>query len=558
MEMTLESIKTEAINQQVAIYCRLSKEDDNKGDEDSKSIKTQKAMLTDYVKQHGWSIFRIYSDDGFSGLHAENRPAFQEMVRDIKKGLIDIVITKDLSRLGRNYTDSGVFTEEFLPKYGVRYISVNDGIDTMEEYNAILPFMNVMNEFYSRDVSKKISSGYRTRAKQGKFTGTIAPIGYIKNPEDPHVLIPDPETDWIVRKIFDWAASGLGARAIQGRLRKEKIPCPSWWNRQRGTRNVVTVWEKEYPEEGRFIWDITTIQAILRNPVYLGHMASQKANYKFKIGYISEKARDEWIWVMDTHEPIIDKEVYEQAQQRDKIRKRRCKTGFDNIFVGLLKCPDCDRAMHLGINHTKNQERFYTCGTYNRFGKTFCSQHKIMYTALYEVVLRDIRYHAESVFQDEEAVIKALTDNSEIEKNEEIERHKSEAKELERRYNELQNMVTKLYEDFMKGKIKENNFDTLLDRAQKEQEDIEKRLNTIKICCSGEENTREDDVHMWMDLIKKYRGIEELDREILNELIETIYIYEKEVDESGSLTQQIDIHYNFIGNSDNLIFGYDC
>ena len=219
---------------------------------------------------------------------------------DAEERKFDIVITKDLSRLGRNYIETGTYIEDFFPRLGIRYIALNDGVDTLHDNNEIVPFKNVLNEFYSRDVSKKVKSGYLTRAKQGKFTGCLAPFGYMKDEDDPHVLVPDPDTAWIIEKIFELAAQGYGVQAIRTKFIKERIETPTWWNRQKGLRNCVTKWEKKRPEDGRFIWDESTIKEIIESPVYIGHMASHKVKYKFKIGLIGDRPRDEWIVVKDT------------------------------------------------------------------------------------------------------------------------------------------------------------------------------------------------------------------------------------------------------------------
>ena len=277
----------------VAIYCRLSKDDEQKGE--SVSIQNQKDMIEYYVLNKGWSIYEIYIDDGYSGLNID-RPAFKKMIKDIEDEKIDIVITKDLSRLGRNYLQTGYYTETFFPKNGVRYIAINDGVDTVNDNNEIVPFKNVLNEFYSRDVSKKMKSAYIARARQGKFTGCLAPFGYIKNPENTHVLLVDNETEWIIRKIFNLAMSGYGVQAIRRRLQDEKIPAPTWWNRKKGLRNKYTKFEKNI-DGGEYIWDCTTIKEIIENPVYIGNIASQKSNYKFKVGWIGDKPQEEWIFL---------------------------------------------------------------------------------------------------------------------------------------------------------------------------------------------------------------------------------------------------------------------
>lgn len=330
-----------------AIYCRLSKDDEQKGE--SASIQNQKELLENYVKSRGWSIYDVYIDDGYTGLNT-NRPSFQRLIRDIENKKVDIVITKDLSRLGRNYLQTGYYTENFFPKNNVRYIALNDGVDTFQENNEIVPFKNVLNEFYSRDVSKKMKSAYMTRARQGKFIGCLAPIGYRKDNEDPHKLVIDDETSWIVEKIFELAFSGYGVQAIRRRLFEEKIPTPTWWNRKKGLRNKKTKLEMTV-DGGEYWWDCTTLKEIIENPVYIGHIASQKVNYKFKVGWLSDKPKEEWIIVENTHEPIISEDIYNIANEksREVDNEEEQKFIMDKIYEDQIRVEDL----------TKKIERLY-------------------------------------------------------------------------------------------------------------------------------------------------------------------------------------------------------
>ena len=233
----------------VAIYCRLSKDDNLDGE--SASIHNQRDMLETWCQEHGYTVAGVYADDGYSGLYMD-RPDFQRMLADCKQGKIDIVVTKDMSRLTRNSTHSGQLRDEFFPKHHIRYIGVTDGVDTGKD-DDLIAFRSVFNEIYSKDIGKKVHSSYVIKAKKGKFTGCIAPFGYMKSPEDKNFLIPDKDTAWIVQKIFGWAAEGHGTNWIRRRLEDEKIPAPCWWNRKKGLRNHVTKWEKEYGEKGIYM-----------------------------------------------------------------------------------------------------------------------------------------------------------------------------------------------------------------------------------------------------------------------------------------------------------------
>lgn len=535
----------------VAIYCRLSKDDEFKKGE-SASIQNQRDMLIDYCKQRNWTIADIYVDDGYTGLNID-RPDFQRMLVDIKAKKIDTVITKDLSRLGRNYLQTGEFTEEFFPKNGVRYIAVNDGVDTNQDNNEIVPFKNVLNEFYSRDVSKKMKSAYYTRAKQGKFTGCLAPFGYKKDENNPHLLVIDEETSWIVEKIFDYAARGYGVQYIRTLLREEKIPTPTWWNRKKGLRNAVTKWEKTM-EGGEYVWDCTTLTEMIQNPVYLGHIASQKANHKFKIGWISDKPQEEWLVVEDMHEALIDEDTFEIANEKLKSRKRPFKTGELSLFAGLIKCPDCGKSLNLARNNSKKKEKLFTCNTYRRCGKDFCSQHRIMYDEVYRVVLEDIRSNAKLALKDEKEVLKILELNQEEELDSQVVLAGQMIEEDSLRYKELETKVERLYDDWIDKRINETNFNRLMEKTQKEQDIL---LERIKVNEEKIKNSESKDINIskWIESIKKYQNIKKLDRHILNELIDKIFVYEKEIID-GEVVQTVEIFYNFLLNTKELNIKY--
>ena len=233
-----------------AIYCRLSKEDELSGE--SASVENQKGMLADYCQSNGWEVIATFADDGYTGLN-QDRPGFQKLMKACDEGLVNMVVVKDLSRLGRNHVETSRLVEEYFPRKGIRFVAMNDSVDTLYGENEITPFKNILNEMYSRDISKKVHSTYKHKAKQGKFTGCLAPIGYMKDPDDKNHLIIDPDTAPIVKMIFEYAANGRGPQYIRTQLEKQKIPNPTWWNRQKGLRDTFTKWELKDPENGRFM-----------------------------------------------------------------------------------------------------------------------------------------------------------------------------------------------------------------------------------------------------------------------------------------------------------------
>ena len=281
-----------------ALYCRLSKDDMAQGD--SESIKTQKAMLTQYAREHNFLVVEVYVDDGWSGLNFD-RPDFNRMLDDIEAGKIDVVITKDLSRLGRDHLKVGHFTEIYFPMKNVRYIAVNDCVDTANKNNDIAALKNVMNEFYSRDNSRKIRSSIRARAKAGLYRSSFNPIGYRKAPDNHNKLIVDEETAWIVKRIFEYANAGMGPNKIATLFRQEQVPCPSWWLHQRGEKQYQKRFEKP---ANKYEWSHTVIRNIISNPLYLGHTVMCKTEIVFKVGKFKKVPEAEQIRVENTHEPL--------------------------------------------------------------------------------------------------------------------------------------------------------------------------------------------------------------------------------------------------------------
>ena len=526
-----------------AIYCRLSKDDDLEGE--SASIGNQRDLLFRYCDEQGFRVCGVYQDDGFSGLSME-RPDLKKLLEDAKKGNFDVILTKDLSRLSRNYLHTGHLIEEYFPRCNVRYIAINDAIDSNTD-NDIAPFRYVLGELYSKDVSKKVHSAYLTKAKSGKFTGCLAPFGYKKSPTDKNQLIIDEETAWIIKKIYEYARNGHGPNYIRRKLEDEEIPCPAWWNRQKGLRNKYTKFEREDPERGRFIWDFTTIKEILENPVYIGSISSQKSQYKFKTGWLRDKKPEEWIIVPDCHEPIIDKAIFDIVREKVKHRKRPDAFGNYSIFAGLLKCGQCGKAMNIRKANQKGEVRIYTCSKYNKYGVAHCSQHRMRYETLYNIVLDQIRSYAKQALADEDDVISKLQENCNAEQENERDIIMRSIAEDTERINAIERIISRLYEDMVTEKISEDNFNALLSKSQSEQSTLKNRvaLNTERI---NEKRQEIEDNSHWISLIKEYSDIEELDALTLNRLIKKIVIHE-DIDEE-IIRQTVEIHFNFKDNAD--------
>lgn len=522
------------------VYCRLSKDDEQQGE--SNSITNQRELLTAVCKEQGWTIAKVYQDDGYTGLNME-RPGLQQLLEDVRNGRINLVITKDLSRLGRNYLETGQLIENFFPKNRTRYIAFNDNIDTSTDANDILPFKNVLNEMYSKDISKKVHASYLVSANKGFYTGVVPPFGYLKDPEQKGHLIIDEETAPYVREIFRMAAEGRGPNYISRWLGENKIPCPCWWNRQRGFRKTLTKWEIKDPENGRFAWDFSIVKDMIMNPVYIGAIASQKRHYKFKVGNLGDKKPNEWIVIENCHEPIVDRSTFEIANEKLQYRQRPRKTGDFTLFAGIIRCGDCGGSMCYRGTAPHSPVATYACKTYTSRGKGFCTQHRVPYDLLEEKVLNTIRTCAKSVAIDPDDVEAKLEKAKHSQEDSQHDTLLAAIARDEDRMLALGKMVAKLYEDRMMGTLSEDNFQMLMKNTQDEQQELEKRLTDEKKQLAGT-TVQGYDSKQWIDLISQYTDIEKLDSETLNRLVRQIVVHE-DIDEDYVRHIRLEIHFNF-------------
>ena len=544
----MAGIKEEKKIYLVGIYCRLSKDDGT--DNESASIATQKSILTDYVKKQGWHLAKTYVDDGYSGTNFQ-RPSFQNMIKDIENGLINCVITKDLSRLGRNYLDCGLYLEVFFPENNVRYIAVNDGVDTLNKSAMdITPFRNILNEMYSADVSVKIKSAYRARFQQGKFMGTYAPYGYIKDPADHNHLLIDDKVAHVVREIFDLALAGNGIAKIRKHINKQHVLRPAAYAAEQGAAGYERYFEDN--EENRYIWSENSVRGILRSPIYAGNLAGYKriaANMKSKKR--PSKLPEEWEVIPDTHEGIVTQEEFDIVQQLMTSRRREKNKGdFENIFAGVIKCADCGYALRaMSANRRKRPDIIdciqYTCNNYGRYGNVMCTAHAIEARDLFNAVLADINRFADMAVNDERAVRaieKRLTETDQS-KAKALEK---EQKKLNKRLAELDRLFSSLYEDKVMERITERNFEMMSGKYQKEQLEIETRLKEVMETLN-ESYEKSQGIRDFLSLIRNYQGLKELDATVVNALIDKILVSEREKSTDGTVKQEIKIYYKFIG-----------
>lgn len=514
-----------------AIYCRLSKDDDLRAGESS-SISTQKLMLEKYVKEHNWLIADCYIDDGWSGTNY-NRPDFQRMIEDIEQGKINKVVVKDLSRLGRNYIMTGQYTEIFFPDRNVRFIAVDDGVDTMNSNNDIVPFKNILNEMYAKDISKKVRSAVRAKKQKGEFLSNYAPLGDQKAPYDKNSLIVEESGAKIVRRIFELARLGTGSKNIAKTLNTEGVPTPL------EHRNLLL--GKQIIDKKR--WSPESVICILRSRVYLGDMVQGVYECsRFKRTPNKRKPQEEWIITPNRHEPLVDVDTWEYIQKCIDGRFRPTKSKEIQLFAGFVKCADCGYALGYSSSHGAES---YSCEQYRRHGKTFCSCHYIRKDTLEAVVLSDIKRYAKLAKSKSNELAKQLSlqnDSKDEQKSKEL---NAELKDLNLRFSELNTIIKRLYEDNVTRRISDERFNLLLNDYETEQDKVKQRIEGIQKLISDLEESKID-LSAWMELIRNYTNITKLDRTILSELVDKITVSETKIID-GEKTIDITIYYRFVG-----------
>ena len=537
------------VNQKItALYCRISLDDGS--DNESMSISNQKLMLRDFAEKNGMFQYEYYVDDGYTGRNF-NRPSFQRMIADIEAGKIGCVITKDLSRLGRNYIEAGSYIEIFFPKHNVRYIAITDGVDSLTRQEMdITPFKNILNDMYSRDISKKVLAGRMTRSRQGKFCGGQPPLGLMRDPDDRGHLILDPETAPVIRKIYDMALDGWGCMRIAKQLMDDKVP-------------ITRVKSNTECDVNYYAWGGARISHILRNPFYKGaHLVCRTHQKGIRSNTYDIIPREDWEIIEDCHEAIVSPEEWEQVQsiidRRPTIMKGN-SCPFYNLFHGIIYCATCGKSMQVryekvgrtGKNRFTGEMRepidkaYYICQTYNRLGKNACTSHKIEARDLYDLVLKDIQELAAMALQDADAFYSRLCRRMERQYQTDASEVQRECEKLEVRNQEIDDLFLNLYTDKAKGILSEQRFLKLTSAMEQEQEANRKRLQDLSLLIRRTES-QESDVQTFIHEIRQYAAIQELDEAMLHRLISRIVVGEmKKVD--GQKQQEVKIIYNFVG-----------
>ena len=516
-----------------ALYCRLSQDDMLQGE--SNSITNQKAILKKYADDNGFTNTVYYVDDGVSGTTFE-LDGFKAMMSDIEAGKVGTVITKDLSRLGRDYLKTGEYIEIIFPDYDVRYIAINDNVDTLKSVNELMAFKKIFNDWYARDTSKKIRAVFKAKGQSGKPL-SLPIYGYKASEEDKHKWIIDNEPAAVVRKIYKLCISGYGPTQIARKLTEEGIPNPTAYAISQG-RNPTN-------KNSRLDrWCTETVIDILEHPEYIGHTVNFRTRRKtYKNKRKIENPKEDWLIFENTHEPIVTQQEFDLVQQMRKNKRRNQKQETVNPFSGICYCADCGKKLYLcrATSLTEDQEHL-KCSTYSS-DKDACSAHFIRTVVLKEIVLGELNKMVSFVKDNEDEFIQAAMDNSVQKQSSELAKAKKAMKQAEKRIAELDKLFTRLYEDNVSGKISDERF-TMMSAGY---EDEQKKLRTTVVELTAYIDTAEQkssDVTAFVQAVQKYEHITELTPEIMHELINKIVVHAPDKS-SGHRTQQIEIHFRF-------------
>lgn len=516
-----------------ALYCRLSNDDDLQGE--SNSITNQKAILKKYADENGLGNTQFYVDDGFSGTNF-NRPDFMRMIEDVKLGKIGTIITKDLSRFGRDYLMTGQYIEMVLPDYDVRYIAINDNVDTLRSENEMMVFKNVFNDWYARDCSKKIKAVFKAKGQSGKPLTSMIPYGYKKSETDKNVWEIDEEAAEVVRRIFLLCIDGYGPTQIARILTEDKVLTPTAYAEMKKSGSITCA--KPYR------WSHRTIGALLEKLEYIGHTVNFRTktkSYKSKKRIINSKT--DWQIFENTHEAIISKEDFDLVQE---LRKNKRKLQYQeevNPFSGMVYCADCGKKMYLCRSKSLNSNQEHLkCSTYSA-DKNDCSAHFIRTVVLEELVLSELRKITTYVREHEEEFVELAMQNSIQKQSAELKAAKKRLAQSEKRVSELDKLFTRLYEDNVSGKISDERFEMMSKNYEDEQKELRQIIPELSQFIESSEQ-KNADTAQFIGIVRKYSEIPKLTPEIMHEFVEKIVVHAPDKS-SGHRTQQIDICFRF-------------
>lgn len=520
------------------LYERLSRDDNMEGE--SYSISNQKKLLTKVAKEKGYTNLVHFIDDGISGVTMD-RPGFVDMLRQLEEGRAAAVFVKDLSRLGRNYIEVGRLTEEFFPEHDIRLVAVSDNIDTDEGENELAPIRNLFNEWYARDISKKRRISNKIKGNAGEPMGQ-PPYGYMKDPNNPKHWIIDDEAALIVKRIFSMAMDGFGTEQIAAQLQRDDVLTPRAYWLKKGIKKPGKA--KEQPPTK---WNSSSVCKILSLQEYCGDILNFKTYSKsYKNKKRLKNDREDWVVFKNVHEPIIDRAIWEQVQQkRGKVRKRLNQAGEHNMFSGILVCADCGSNLHYHFNQGNPEIKYFNCSNYKGNRGSCISTHYIRVDFLEQVVLGEIKRLTKYAVHYEDDFLEAIIGSSK--QNTELERKlkQKELAALQARDEELDRLFERIYEDNLSGKLSDERFSKMSRRYEAEQQELSEKM---KILHSELErlNSQTMTTDMFISIVRKYTRAKKLTSRMLNELIDRIEVHQSEK-VNGEWIQKLTIHYNCVG-----------
>ena len=520
------------------LYERLSRDDNLEGK--SYSIGNQKKLLTKVAKEKGYTNLVHFMDDGISGV-TRDRPGFVDMIHQLEEGRAAAVFVKDLSRLGRNYIEVGRLTEEFFPEHDIRLVAVSDNIDTAEGENELAPIRNLFNEWYARDISKKRRISNKIKGNAGEPMGQ-PPYGYMKDPDNPKHWIVDDEAAQVVKRIYSMTLDGLGTEQIAAQLERDGILTPRAYWLQKGVKR---------PGKGKQLpptrWNSSTVTKILSLQEYCGDILNFKTYSKsYKNKKRIDNDRENWVVFKDVHEPIIDRAVWEQVQQkRGTRRRRRTGDGEKNMFSGLLVCADCGNNLHYHFNQGNPEIKYFNCSNYKGNRGTCTSTHYVRVDFLEQVVLGEIKRLTKFASHYEDDFVKAVMGSSQQSVALDRKLKEKELAALQARDEELDGLFERIYEDNVSGKLSDDRFAKMSRRYEEEQKEVSEKIKTLRSEID-KLSSKAVTADMFISTVRKYTRAKTLTPRMLNELIDRIEVHQAEKID-GEWVQHLTIHYNCVG-----------
>ena len=525
-----------------ALYCRLSRDDELQGD--SNSIKNQKAILKKYADDNGFINTEFFVDDGVSGTTFD-RPDFQRMIAEMESGKIGTIIVKDMSRLGRDYLKVGYYTEIAFPNAEVRFIAINNGVDSANQQDSdFTPFLNIINEWYAKDTSKKIRAVFKAKGESGKPLCTTPPFGYKKDPDDKNHWIVDEDAAKVVKYIFQLCIEGYGPTQIAHKLKDEGIFTPSYYFKSIGLYPTAIITEEPCK------WSARTVANILDKQEYLGHTINFKTKRKsYKIKKKIDNDPSEWKIFKNKHKAIIDEETFNTVQRIRNGRRRRTLLGDMPLLSGMVYCADCGAKLYqVRSKAWSNDKEYMVCATYRKRGKHNCTSHQIRNIDIEKALLYMIQQVTAFARDYEDEFVELVAKN----KNKELERRIRESKkELEQSMNRVSKidlLIQRLYEDNVEGKISDEQFIKMTSAYENEQKTLNVRVTELNKIIKNEQE-KITNTSSFLNLVKCYTNITKLDAEIIRTFIEKVYIYNADTIGTKKI-KKIKIVFNFIGEID--------